>query len=195
MPLPASAMAALQYFRDLDSHDCQAAYGLLTDPLRTRVGSEDAFCIASSGTVNRSVTVDHIDSTTNRAVVTVTVVKQDGTRRDDRVTVVRAGGAWRVSDIAAVSANGAVLFDVDAAVAQVRAAYEGQTGMALITLTCNERGTISATPGLTIACAYTGASGASGALSITVGQDGAYTWSTGGGASQPGGSGSSTPSP
>src|SRR5438132_2241592 len=194
-PLSAAEQAIVQYFRDLDSHDCQSAYRLLTEPLLSRVGGEDAFCIASHTAVNRSVTVGQVAAATTRAVVTITVVKQDGTRRQDRVTAMLAHGAWKVSDITAVSANGTTLFDMTAAVMQVRASYQGKTGRTLTTLSCDKQGLVDAAPGDVIACAYTDASGASGALDITIGQDGEYTWSTSAASNPPSGRGSSSPAP
>jgi hypothetical protein len=194
-PLSPAAQAVVQYFRDLDSHDCQAAYRLLTDPLLTRVGGEDAFCIASPSAVNRSVTVDQVAAANTRAVVTVTVVKQDGTRRQDRVTAMLIRGAWKVGDITAVSANGTTLFDVNAALTQVRAGYLGKTGRALTTLSCGKQGLVSVAPGDVIICAYTDGSGVSGALDITIGQDGVYTWSTSGASNPPSNQSSSSPPP
>jgi hypothetical protein len=177
-PAPAAA-AVLRYFSDLDEHDCQAAYQLLTDPLRSRAGSEDAFCIAAPATSNRAVVLSSFTpSGSSSAVVVVTVTKPDMSTRVDRVVALLQHGAWKVSDITPVSSSGVPLFDVDTAVMQVRNDYQQRTGVALPTLTCSAHGTEPAPSGTTVRCAFADAAGRTGTLDITVGSDGAFTWST-----------------
>ncbi|MFN2582844.1 MAG: hypothetical protein ABR498_08910 [Candidatus Dormibacteria bacterium] len=177
-PSPA-AQAVLQYFADLDAHDCQSAYQLLTDPLRARSRTEDAFCIAAQAQPNRSVVVASVmQPSAVRAVVVLIVTKHDGTVRRDQVVALMSSGRWKVSDIAAVSDSGVTLFDVDGAVMQIRNDYGQRTGVMLTTLTCAQHGTIPAGAGTVIPCAYVDASGTAGTLAITVRAGGAYTWAT-----------------
>jgi cob(I)alamin adenosyltransferase len=178
-PLPAPATAVARYFADLAAHDCQAAFALLADPLRTRVGGEDQFCIDSAASPNRSTAVDATRMTSAAsAVVTVTVVKVDGSRRQDDITAILAGGTWKLSDITARNATGGTLFDIDAANTQIRAEYLQKTGRVLVTLTCDQHGSISVVAGQQLACAFVDAARTAGTLTITVGADGAYTWAT-----------------
>jgi hypothetical protein len=178
-PLPAPAAAVARYFADLAAHDCQSAFALLADPLRTRVRSEDQFCIDSAASPNRSAGVDMTRMTSAAsALVTVTVVKIDGSRRQDDITTILADGAWKLSDITARNAAGGTLFDLDAAITQIRTEYLQKTGLMLVTLMCDQHGSVSAVAGQQIACAFVDAGLTAGTLTITVGAGGAYTWAT-----------------
>ena len=178
-PLPAPAQAVAQYFADLAAHDCQAAFALLAEPLRTRAGGEDQFCIDAAASPNRSAVINATRlASAASAVVTVTVVKVNGVSRLDDITAILSAGAWKLSDITARTSAGGTLFNVDAALTQIRTEYQQKTGVVLVTLTCNQSGSVSVVPNQQIECVYVDAARTAGTLTITVGADGAYTWAT-----------------
>jgi hypothetical protein len=173
-PAGGSATEAVATFlADLHSGDCQAAYALVVDPLRTRAGSSGGLCgaeaVTGTYTVGASTTL-----TASSAFVTVTLTG-GGISATDTVTVLYQSPHWYVSDVVATSS--ATPGPGEVSIAHLVAIIEQQYGSP-VTVTCPQSGTIQSTPGQQFECTFTDAQGKAGRLTVTIeSTHGAFTWS------------------
>jgi hypothetical protein len=172
-PAGGSATEAVATFlADLRSGDCQAAYALVVDPLRTRAGSSGGLCGAESVTGTYTVGASTA-LTTSSAFVTVTL-NNGGSSASDTVTVLYQSPHWYVSDVVASSATPG---PGEVSIAHLVAIIEQQYGSPM-TVTCPQSGTIQSTPGQQFQCTFTNAHGKAGRLTVTIeSTGGAFKWS------------------
>jgi hypothetical protein len=173
-PAGGSATEAVAAFlADLHSGDCQAAYALVVDPLRTRAGSSGGLCgtdaVTGTYTVGASTTL-----TASSAFVTVTL-NSGATSATETVTVLYQSPHWYVSDVVATSS--ATPGPGEVSIAHLVTVIEQQYGSP-VTVTCPQSGTIQSTPGEQFQCTFSDAQGRAGSLTVTIGSTGgAFTWS------------------
>jgi hypothetical protein len=171
-----------EYFASLRASDCVTAYGLLTDPLQSRVASADALCKGAGPNdqnAGANVGTSTGDQTAGQVSVQVTVTKVDGSVHNDNVIVVLTGGNWKIADII-VNPGGGVAGQINMAtvITNIQTQYGQQSGGATVTLTCPRSGSFPASPGDSFQCSFTDSNGRKGTLTIQVKTArGDYTWS------------------
>jgi hypothetical protein len=173
-PAGGSATEAVAAFLAyLHSGNCEAAYALVVDPLRTRAGSSGGLCgtdvVTGTYTVGTSTTL-----TASSAFVTVTL-NNGGSSATDTVTVLYQSPHWYVSDVVATSS--ATPGPGEVSIAHLVAIIEQQYGSP-VTVTCPQSGTIQSTPGEQFQCTFSDAQGRTGRLTVTIeSTGGAFRWS------------------
>jgi hypothetical protein len=172
-PAGGSATEAVSAFlADLHSGDCQGAYALVVDPLRTRAGSSGGLCgaqaVTGTYTVGASTTL-----TSSSAFVTVTL-SSGGSSSTETVTVLYQSPRWYISDV--VAGSSATPGPGEVSIAHLVTVIEQQYG-APVTVMCPQSGTIESTPGQRFQCTFSDARGRSGSLTVTIeSTGGAFTW-------------------
>jgi hypothetical protein len=100
-PKPAPTEVVTKFFTALKASDCQTAFSLLVDPIRSRIKSADRVCIAYSG---QNQLVDFkVGAATSTGPTTATVPVTQTTGKGTSnvvVTVTLVNGVWSISDLA-----------------------------------------------------------------------------------------------
>ena len=177
-PAGGNATQAVQAFLgDVHSGNCPAAYALVVDPLRTRVGSSGGLCSAQmvAGTYKVGTTTA---LTASSAFVTVSLVS-GGQTSSETITVLYQAPSWYISDVVggASATPGPGEVSIAHIVSIIEEQYQSMNGAAA-TVTCPQDGTIQSTPGQRFRCTFSDTHGRSGSLTVNIrSTGGGFTWS------------------
>jgi hypothetical protein len=165
------------FLSDLHSGNCQAAYALVVDPLRTRAGSSGGLCSAEM--VTGTYTVGATTALTASSAFVTATLASAGQSATETITVLFQPPSWYVSDVVggASATPGPGEVSVAHLVGIIEQQYQAMNGAAA-TVTCPQSSTIESTPGQQFSCTFTDAHGRSGSLTVHIqSTHGAFTWS------------------